>query len=573
MRIVSKLESQLKLLSASTLSMSSSSSLGSLSSSHASSKGSLSSLSFTDIYGLSTTTPADPAMLDLHRRVDKILNNQDPSGRHQSLLPHQHQQQQQLQSSKTPVSAAMSSSSVAGGSGQESGMVSAEESLTTPESETSSSSFLQQPGLGAAATATSQPQPSLSPRSSLSSVSPPVSPHDALNMPPSYDQAFLGSAERSRRILHTPSASVPAVSGPSSNKLSTIEENTHNHKIGLELEDLLKQHYSSSSSGLDPISEHVATSVGAATTSSGGGGAVSKASSSDPRSVSAAVSDESVAGDSGVYEAVSRPSHHSHQQHQTASSSSAVGGGCSSAATTLASMGNLETAQVQIKLRYALQDSLLHVGVERARNLAALSTPDQGKIFIKVSLYPPSSSGASVGGNISFCTRPISNLSKATFGESFPLSVSKGKLASKTLQVAIWSINVEGRKEECLCLGCAQVSLADFDPLAPAGAKWYNVLSFHFMHQPSASPEEVNSPKHHHPQQQQQLHRKQESELSSGVNSKQGTLKEESSDESTIISSQTSTLTRNVGPEAMMMMAAAQGVGTVATDIQVTAIK
>ena len=38
-------------------------------------QGSLSSLSFTDIYGLSTTTPPDPAMLDLHRRVDKILNN------------------------------------------------------------------------------------------------------------------------------------------------------------------------------------------------------------------------------------------------------------------------------------------------------------------------------------------------------------------------------------------------------------------------------------------------------------------------------------------------------------------
>merc|ERR1719367_2790424 len=75
MRTVSRLESQLKVLSASTLSMSSSSSLGSLSSSHASSKGSLSSLSFTDIYGLSTTTPPDPAMLDLHRRVDKILNN------------------------------------------------------------------------------------------------------------------------------------------------------------------------------------------------------------------------------------------------------------------------------------------------------------------------------------------------------------------------------------------------------------------------------------------------------------------------------------------------------------------
>merc|ERR1719297_407644 len=65
MREVSSLESQLKLLSSSTL--------GSLSSSHASSKGSLSSLSFTDIYGMSTIAQPDSSMLDLHRRVEKIL--------------------------------------------------------------------------------------------------------------------------------------------------------------------------------------------------------------------------------------------------------------------------------------------------------------------------------------------------------------------------------------------------------------------------------------------------------------------------------------------------------------------
>merc|ERR1719385_299882 len=82
MRSVSALESQLKLLSASTLSMSSSSSLGSLSSSHASSKGSLSSLSFTDIYGMSSTAQPDSSMLDLHKRVEKILTHQqiEPSG-------------------------------------------------------------------------------------------------------------------------------------------------------------------------------------------------------------------------------------------------------------------------------------------------------------------------------------------------------------------------------------------------------------------------------------------------------------------------------------------------------------
>lgn len=69
------LEGQLKTLSASTLSVSSSSSLGSLST--ASSKGSLSSgISFTDIYGgpqiassLQTDKPID--MADLHRRVER----------------------------------------------------------------------------------------------------------------------------------------------------------------------------------------------------------------------------------------------------------------------------------------------------------------------------------------------------------------------------------------------------------------------------------------------------------------------------------------------------------------------
>jgi protein KIBRA len=69
------LEGQLKTLSASTLSVSSSSSLGSLST--ASSKGSLSSgISFTDIYGgpqivtsFQTDKPID--MVDLHRRVER----------------------------------------------------------------------------------------------------------------------------------------------------------------------------------------------------------------------------------------------------------------------------------------------------------------------------------------------------------------------------------------------------------------------------------------------------------------------------------------------------------------------
>lgn len=77
LKTMTQLESQLKTLSASTLSVSSSSSLGSLSTT--SSKGSLSSgLSFTDIYGgpqcmgtVNVDKPID--MADLHRRVERLL--------------------------------------------------------------------------------------------------------------------------------------------------------------------------------------------------------------------------------------------------------------------------------------------------------------------------------------------------------------------------------------------------------------------------------------------------------------------------------------------------------------------
>ena len=153
-----------------------------------------------------------------------------------------------------------------------------------------------------------------------------------------------------------------------------------------------------------------------------------------------------------------------------------------------------------------------------------------------------------------FCTRAITDLTKPTFGENFPIAISKSKLIAKTLQVNIWTIDPTNSREECL--GSAQVSMADFKTTTTS-VKWYNVLSFHFM---QAEPAKKPSPSPRRPS-----HVKQESELSSVTNSRQGTLKEESSDESTIISSQTSTLTRNMGPEAMMTHAdGVEGAGAIA---------
>lgn len=71
-------------------------------------------------------------------------------------------------------------------------------------------------------------------------------------------------------------------------------------------------------------------------------------SSSNTRSVSAAVSNESVAGDSGVFEA-----------------------------SRVLMPLNKESAQVQIALKYSKLESILSVTIERARNLTALCLPNR----------------------------------------------------------------------------------------------------------------------------------------------------------------------------------------------------
>lgn len=100
--------------------------------------------------------------------------------------------------------------------------------------------------------------------------------------------------------------------------------------------------------------------------------------------------------------------------------------------------------------------------------------------------------------------------------------------------------------------GSAQVSLADFSPESPS-VKWYNILSFRFM-QPSTS--ESNASGSSSSVFKQARHDKQESDISvyrSGAQTQN--TKEESSDESTIISSQTSTLTRNQGCDELQTAA------------------
>lgn len=225
-------------------------------------------------------------------------------------------------------------------------------------------------------------QPSLSPRSSLSSVSPPVSPMyenlPCIVPPPSYDQI-----ERDRRQSDERLAELRL----SSSQLNYCTSNNEPHQINnfmqrvpiisslSPLTDLLEANVSNMSqgSGLGRPSRHSYESTGDPQLSPISetppplldhdeglqGVALSRTSSSgtNTRSVSAAVSDESVAGDSGVFEA-------SHRKRL-----SGVFGA-----------DDTDTAQVQIKLRYILIDSTLGVCIERARNLTALAIAENSEV-------------------------------------------------------------------------------------------------------------------------------------------------------------------------------------------------
>lgn len=323
LRSMTTLESQLKTLSASTLSVSSSSSLGSLSTT--SSKGSLSSgLSFTDIYGgpqcvgpMTVEKPID--MADLHRRVERLLKGND--------------------------------------------------NVNTPSPVRS--------------------QPSLSPRSSLSSMSPPVSPmYENLPCtapPPAYEQV-----ERQRKLQQTQLEDRLAELRLSQQSLAA-QLNAHNEYFTNSKQRSLPPSFNSLTDLLD-ITQSTPQNSGRTLRLSYEGGndaplspisetppplidsedilqvsSLSRTASSsgtNTRSVSAAVSDESVAGDSGVFEASNRKR-------------AAFGSN-----DQILSELNVDTAQVQIKLRYSLSDNMLHVGIERARNLAALFIPENSQVYV-----------------------------------------------------------------------------------------------------------------------------------------------------------------------------------------------
>ncbi|NXJ43767.1 WWC2 protein, partial [Ciconia maguari] len=401
-KLTTYLHSQLKSLSASTLSVSSGSSLGSLASSrgslNTSSRGSLNSLSSMDLYYNQGDQITD---LDYQYKLDFILQEKSgyiPSGPittiHENEVVSSHGR---LGYSDSPSAAD-------------------HPKLTEPPKSVTS----------------------LSSRSSLSSLSPPGSPLVL-------EAAFSVSAQNSPLHHLTTDFEDCDLSGDFAgvslceNQILLDSEARAGSQIPADDKDLnegIRQplpsvHEGSSGVDLPRRTAHLLEEKTAC--------------------VSAAVSDESVAGDSGVYEAsVKQPNETEDIVYSEDD------------ATTL------EAAQVQIGLRYDHSSSSFVIIIVQLRNLPAFSVPLGSKVYIRVAVLPSSTDISCL-----FRTKVHPAMETILFNEIFRVAISQVTLLQKTLRVDVCAVS-RSRREECLA--GTQISLADLSFSDETCTLWYNLL-------------------------------------------------------------------------------------------------
>ncbi|KAL1772932.1 WWC2 isoform X1 [Sigmodon hispidus] len=167
--------------------------------------------------------------------------------------------------------------------------------------------------------------------------------------------------------------------------------------------------------------------------------------------VSAAASDESVAGDSGVYEAsMKQPG----EMEDTPYSEDDV---------TV-----VETAQVQIGLRYDTKSSSFMVIIAQLRNLHAFLIPHSSKVYFRVAVLPSSADVSCL-----FRTKVHPPTESVLYNDVFRVAISKAALQQKTLRVDLCSVGKHRREES---LAGTQISLADLPFSNEIFMLWYNLL-------------------------------------------------------------------------------------------------
>ncbi|XP_062261623.1 protein KIBRA isoform X2 [Platichthys flesus] len=420
-RLAASLHTQLKSLSASTLSCSSGSSRGSLTSSRGSlattsSLGSTSSLSFTDIY-LEQPELADP---DFQNKLDSLLQEGGPGGYRPSssiTTIHEHEVVTGCggRDAVTPEDktggAGGDTGGPAGGGGAEPGSTRIQ-ALRLSETPRSMSS--------------------LSPRSSLSSLSPPCSPlvTDASSLS---GETFTGRT------------------GPGG---LGLDLELHSRLTELELSlDAQEQRQDESSGGLEE-KQNVNTALSGDVKDSA---PQLRGPGQKKVGVSSAVSDESVAGDSGVYE----PS-----ERQPGLPADLLLG---SFEERLAPDGS----QVQLGFRYESRDQRFTVSVMQLSNCSALCLPADQKMYVRVAVLPCVETSRCL-----FRTRGSSSQDAVEINEVFGMQISHGALRQKTLRVDVCTTSKSGHEE---CLAGAQISLAEVSCSDERRTKWYNLLSRAYM--------------------------------------------------------------------------------------------
>uniref|UniRef100_A0A669DZQ3 WWC family member 3 n=1 Tax=Oreochromis niloticus TaxID=8128 RepID=A0A669DZQ3_ORENI len=356
-RITTYLHSQLKSLSASSLTVSSSSSRGSLASSRgslASSRGSLSSISFSDIYGL--------PQYERHEGAGEPL---DPHLRY--LLPPE--------------------------------TVSRDCSMFTPDPLTQSKTKRSHD--------TPQSLASLSSRSSLSSLSPPSSPMDTpyhsapqdcplTQMTEEYmEQAGRGILEGLRAQSHTSMISSEETVSPAA-AVHQLDNKIHRD------------------SGAQAAFTSTVTLRGNSANRSG----------RRARRVSAGVSEDALATDSGVFEAWGR--------------------------------------------RWESSSQSLRLHLLQLQNLNRSIVRDGYKVYVKVHLISLDASRACAF----YCCTALEPQSQMTFNEGFRIPVPANALAVCVLQLSVCSLGPQAQEE---LLGKAQVSLADCEGSPEMVYHWLRV--------------------------------------------------------------------------------------------------
>ncbi|XP_043918479.1 protein WWC2 [Protopterus annectens] len=405
-RLATYLQSQLKSLSASTLSVSSGSSLGSLASSrgslNTSSRGSLNSLSSTDLYYGQEDQGVD---LDYQYKLDFMLQEKTtyiPSGPittiHENEVVKSHSDLRYIDSSES------------------SAVGNVVKSAEPPKSVTS-----------------------LSSRSSLSSLSPPGSPlvlettfqTSAQDLPLHHLTSDFDDCElhRSFADLHLYESQIILDSRAEAPSFLTEDKELGDGIIPPQSslqEDL-------ANAELPRASSHLLEDKAAG--------------------VSAAVSDESVAGDSGVYEAsVKRPSDMEDGVYSEDDAAS------------------LDIAQIQLGVKYESSNSSFIIIVMKLRNIHSLLVPPSAKVYFRVAILPSSSDSSCL-----FRTKVHPASECILYNEVFRVDISQASLQQKTLRADICSVGGSQLDE---CLAGTQISLAELLLSNEVITQWYNLLPF-----------------------------------------------------------------------------------------------